>query len=184
MKTTLVIILLVASAFAQYQSPLDAAEAACGPKDVKFEVKSGAPQPAAPNKSQPGKAIVYVIEDLGQCSDCTGRSNAFSTNVANALTKVGLDGAWVGANQGNSYFFFTVEPGEHHLCINWQSRLQVRSRAFAMSNFTADAGTVYYFRERLFPGNADYSFDLDPINTDEGKYLVATSSYSIAHSKK
>jgi hypothetical protein len=182
---TFVIVLVATSAFAQistqYQSPIAAAEAACGPKNVKFEVKMGTTDPPQP---EPGKALVFVIEDLGQCPDCNNGQGGFLTNVSNAVTKVGMDGAWVGANQGNSYFFFAATPGEHHLCINWQSRLQVRSRAFAMANFTAEEGKVYYFRERVFPGEHDYSFDLDPVNSDEGKYLVATSGFSVAHPKK
>jgi len=53
-----------------------------------------------------------------------------------------------------------------------------------MANFTAEAGKVYYFRARVFPGAHDYSFDLDVINSDEGKYLVATSAFSISQPKK
>ncbi|MFZ0864900.1 MAG: hypothetical protein WB781_21515 [Candidatus Sulfotelmatobacter sp.] len=180
-ESALVLILFAASAFAQDQAALAAAEAACGPKDSKFEVKPDAghltPQP------EPGKALIYVVEDLGQCPDCEA-GNAFATNVHQALTKVGMDGVWVGANQGSSYFFFALAPGEHHLCINWQSRLETRSRAFAMANFTAEEGKVYYFRERVFPGEHNYSFDLDLVNSDQGKFLVASSIYSVSHSKK
>ena len=183
MKAALVVILFVASAFAQDQAAVTASEAACGPKAVAFTVKQDVTQHPTP-QPEPGTALVYVVEDLGKCPNCDGGSNAFSTNVNQALTKVGMDGAWVGANQGSSYFFFAVSPGEHHLCINWQSRLETRSRAFAMANFPAEEGKVYYFRERVFPGAHDYSFDLDSINSDEGKYLVASSVYSVSHPKK
>jgi len=183
MKAALVLILFAASALAQDQAALLAAESACGPKDVKFAVKQDPAQHPAP-QPESGKALIYVVEDLGQCPDCDGGSKAISTNVDQALTKVGMDGAWMGANQGSSYFFFAATPGEHHLCINWQSRLEARSRAFAMASFTTEEGKVYYFRERVFPGAHDYSFDLDPINGDEGKYLVASSVFSISHPKK
>jgi hypothetical protein len=54
-----------------------------------------------------------------------------------------------------------------------------------MMGFTAEAGKVYYIRARLFPGgNGDYSFDVDLVNSDEGKYLVASSPYSVSHPKK
>jgi hypothetical protein len=171
------------SVLAQDPAAKATAEAACGPTNIKFDVKEGAADPSP--QLRPGKALVYVVEDLGGCPDCPGQSKGFNfTNTNNALVRVGMDGAWIGANQGSSYFFFSVDPGEHHLCINWQSRLAVRSRAFAMAGFTAEAGRVYYFRERVFPGSADYSFDLDPINSDEGKYLVASSSYSVSRAKK
>jgi hypothetical protein len=67
--------------------------------------------------------------------------------------------------------------------VNWQSRLETRSRVFAMANFTAEEGKVYYFRERVFPGEG-YSFDLDLVNSDQGKFLVASSIYTVSHSKK
>ncbi|MGB6385961.1 MAG: hypothetical protein WBD25_04860 [Terriglobales bacterium] len=174
----------VVSAFAQDYAARTTAEAACGSSDVKFDVKQDATQHPVP-QPEPGKALVFVVEDLGQCSsDCGDNGKLFSNNVDQALTKVGMDGSWLGANQGSSYFFFVAYPGEHHLCINWQSRLAVRSRAFAMANFTAEEGKVYYFRERVFPGESDYSFDLDNVNSDQGKFLVASSVFSVSHPKK
>ena len=101
-----------------------------------------------------------------------------------AVTKEGLDGDWVGANKGNSYIFFFAEPGERHLCMNWQSRFEARSRVFAVANFTAEAGKTYYYRARLFPGHLDISFDLDPINSDQGKLLVASSMLSASTAKR
>jgi hypothetical protein len=67
--------------------------------------------------------------------------------------------------------------------VNWQSRLETRSRAFAMANFTAEVGKVHYFRERVFPGEGDYSFEFDLVKSDQGKFLVASSIYSGSHSK-
>jgi len=83
-----------------------------------------------------------------------------------------------------------AEAGDHHMCPNWQSNLQERSRAFAMVNFSAEAGKVYYFRARLFPGHSgdyffgDYFFDVNPVSIDEGKYLVASSAFSVSHPRK
>lgn len=151
MKAALVLILFAASAFAQDQAAVTAAQSACGPKDVKFSVKPDATQHPAP-QPEPGRALIYVVEDLGQCSECTGHGNTFLTNVSMALTKMGMDGTWMGANRGNSYLFFAADPGEHHLCINWQSALEVRNRAYAMANFTAEEGKIYYFRGESFPG--------------------------------
>jgi hypothetical protein len=117
--------------------------------------------------------LIYIVQDIGEAR-CTGC----------ALTKVGLDGTWVGANQGSSYFFFTAEPGEHHLCVNWQSRLKIKSRAFAMTSVTAEAGKIYYFRSRVVFTRADYTFDLDRVNSDQGKFLVALSAFSGSHPRK
>jgi hypothetical protein len=172
MKAALVVIIFAISALAQDQAALTAAEAACGPKNIRFDAAEDATKHPTP-QPEPGKALVYIIQDLGvvQCSEC-------------ALTKVGLDGTWMGANQGSSYIFFAADPGERHLCVNWQSRLGVRSRAFAMANFTVEAGDVYYFRTRISFSRYIYDFDLDPLNSDEGKYLLASSALSVSHPKK
>jgi len=171
MKAAFALILLTAAAVAQDQSAIAAAVAACGPKEVNFDVKTGQNQHSAPQPDSQ-KALVYVVQEFGQveCKGC-------------AVTKIGLDGAWVGANRGNSYIFFYAEPGERHLCMNWQSRFESRSRAFAVANFTAEAGKTYYYRARLFPGHLDVSFDLDSINSDQGKLLVASSALSVSTPK-
>lgn len=171
MRTMLVLVLLAGTAVAQDQSAITAAAAACGPKDVNFEVKADQNQHPVP-QSDSQKALVYVVQEFGQveCKGC-------------AVTKIGLDGAWVGANKGNSYIYFFAEPGERHLCMNRQSRFESRSRAFAVANFTAEAGKTYYYRARVFPGHLDISFDLDPINSDQGKLLVASSALSVSAPK-
>jgi hypothetical protein len=74
--------------------------------------------------------------------------------VDNAVVKVGIDGRWVGAGRGNSYLLIPAEPGDHHMCLNWQSSLEERSRAFTLANFSVEAGKIYYLRARLFPAGA------------------------------
>ena len=176
MKAAFVLILFAASAFsqaiAQDQAAITAAEVGCGPKNVKFDANQDTTQHPTP-QPETGKALVYVVQNLGelQCTGC-------------ALTKVGLDGMWLGATQGSSYVYFPVEPGERHICVNWQSRLGWRSRSLALANFTAEAGHVYYFRIRLSISRFIYSFDLDPVNSDEGRLLVASSAFSVSHPKK
>jgi hypothetical protein len=176
MKSAFVLALFFAAAgiqvVAQDQTAVAAAEAACGPKDVKFDAKQAPIQHPTP-QPETGKALVYLVQDMGevQCTGC-------------ALTRAGVDGSWLGANQGSSYFFFTTQPGEHHLCVNWQSRFQYRARAFAMAKFTAEAGKIYYFRVRFFFEKTDYSFDLDSVDSDQGKFLVASSAFSASRPKK
>jgi hypothetical protein len=52
-----------------------------------------------------------------------------------------------------------------------------------LANLTAEAGRVYYFRIRVFAFN-QVAIDLDPVNTDQGQYLVASSKMSESHPKK
>src|ERR1022692_4903336 len=76
---------------------------------------------------------------------------------AKPTVRVSLDGSWVGANRGASYFFFPVEPGEHHLCADWQSAPpSVVGRKLALSNLGAEPGQTYYLRARFVEGARIY----------------------------
>jgi len=174
-----VVVLFALSAFAQDQAAIASAEAACGPSGIQFEVSADKSQRPAP-KPEPGKALIYVVEDerrdllpcLGNCGD---------------ITKFGMDGKWLGANRGSSYFFVSVDPGEHHLCATWQkggTRAQDRT---SLLSFTAEPANTYYFRVRataMAPPTGFYSIDLEPVNHDEGQLLVAASVFSTFHQKK
>lgn len=129
MRIALVALLFAASAFAQNRSA--ALPAACGPKNVSFDLqlvdsKRKLVQP------DPGKAIVYFIQD-----------NGFMDKLQHLTLKIGMDGAWIGAYKKNSYFTVSVEPGEHHVCANVQSHFSA-GQLLALSHFTAVPGQVYY----------------------------------------
>jgi hypothetical protein len=164
------------SAFAQNAS-ISAAESACGPRGAQFIVKISPDEQHATLQPDPGKALVYVIED-----------QKFKT-VRDVTARVGVDGTWVGANRGNSYLFFSVESGEHHLCTDWISDYLPHGRLVSLNSFTAEEGKVYYFRARTTSSPSGNSFasaalDLDLVNNDEGKLLVASASLSVSQPKK
>ena len=52
-----------------------------------------------------------------------------------------------------------------------------------VGDHTAEAGKIYYLRVRVLVLN-QIAIDLDPLNTDQGQYLVATSKMSESHPKK
>jgi hypothetical protein len=181
MKTALAVILFLVglSAAAQGESPVATAEAACGPSDVEFRIKTETGQHAVA-QPDPGKALVYVILDQ-------------KFQAIRAVTaRVAMDGTWVGANRGNSYLFLSTEPGEHHLCTDWVSDFLPGGRLVSLGNFTAEAGKVYYFRARTTGGPSSYlkdsdrsaSIDLEPVNSDEGKLLVALYPWSDSQPKR
>ena len=96
---------------------------------------------------------------------------------------VAMDGAWVGANHTNSYFSVSVEPGEHHACVIMQY-LRMSQHA-ELAHFTAEAEKAYYYRTRLIPGGVGVELiELSAIDSDQGKYLVATFPLSISSPKK
>lgn len=168
-------ILLLSAAPAFSQSPAHEAQGACGPADVRFDAQTSAGKPLPP---QPGKALVYVDEVFKKVPG----------ELGNPTIRVGLDGNWVGAVRANSFTAFYVDPGDHHLCTNWQSHFKRLSREASFAGFTAEADKIYYFRTRITyqtVGTATTMLlDLEPINSDEGQYLVASSPVSTSHPQK
>jgi hypothetical protein len=168
MKIALVALLFAATALAQ--GPSVAPTAACGPDNVSFKVKLDDTQHTLA-QPEPGKARVYFIHDAG-----TWALFAYPT------TKHGLDGVWVGANHGNSYFSVSIEPGEHHLCTTLQSSI-VDDRV-ELTHLKAEAGRIYYYRTRLVLSRSVELLELEPIDSDQGKYLIASFPLSISTPKK
>ncbi len=88
-------------------------------------------------KPTQGKALVYFIHDSGG-----------APSIGYPTTKMGVDGAWVGANHNDSYFYISVNPGEHHVCAGLPTSLYEDRTELA--HFSAEAGKVYYYRTRRF----------------------------------
>jgi Protein of unknown function (DUF2846) len=177
MKTALMILLLASSALAQ-SAPAPTGTATvpgCGPADFSFSVKSdGSSHPVS--QPEPGKALAYFLQD-----DRTFESHPRPT------VKWGMDGTWVGATQADTYFYLSVDPGEHHLCAEWQSAVLINGgRPSAADHFTAEAGKVYYFRARdLYWGDvAAANVKLGRVNSDEAQLLMTQFGFSSSHPKK
>ena len=173
MKLTPLLLLLVATAFSQTKStPLNAP--GCGANNVKFSVKiDKAQHPAA----QPGKekAVIYFLED-----DSNFESNPRPT------TRLGIDGTWVGANHGDSYFYVSIDPGEHHLCASWQSWVGFHMRETgAAAHFDAEPGKSYYFRVRntWLREHGVTHVELTPVDSDEGQLLASRYAFSTSQQK-
>jgi len=139
---------------------------------VTFEVsrQKGAPAPAA---ADPDKARILFIEWIEKAGSCLG---------CQITTRVGLNGAWVGANQGNSYFSLDVAPGEQHVCTDWQSKFGVFKSKVGLTSFTAEAGKTYYYKIKVtLKQSGDYAdrdLDLMPVSEDEAKFRMKTSALS------
>jgi hypothetical protein len=186
MKIALVGILFASYALAHAQTA--APQASCGPNETQFEtrlskpqsvsVQSKSAQPASQPAPEAGKSLVYVVEVFDKAVGQFGRPTV----------RVGVDGKWIGADKGNSYLSFSVDPGEHHVCTNWQSSWKRLSKEAAFTSFTADPGKTYYFRAHIIEhggstGASNFSLELEPLNGDEGQYLVASSAQSISSAK-
>lgn len=170
MKTAVLAILLTTVAVAQTQTPPANLTAACGPAHVSFKVNLDEKQ-HAPAQPEAGKARVYFIHDAG-----TGSTLGYPT------VKLAMDGAWVGANHGNSYFSVSADPGEHHLCVTLQSSLV--GQRVELAHFTAAADAVYFYRTRLVLTRGVELLELEAIDSDQGKYLIGSFPLSVSSPKK
>ena len=119
--------------------------------------KSGHPTPIPGN----GEALIYVVQK------------------DSATTRVGADGKWIGAARRGTYFFASIDPGEHHLCaigrIGLWSHVSVRE-------LKAKPGETYYFVAGGGELLAD-EFTLNQVDADEGRRLVALAHLSAFHPK-
>jgi hypothetical protein len=145
----------------------------CGDEKVNFEVKTEK-QHAAPAAPAEGKAQIIFIQG----------ENQMVAPFHNATVRFGMDGTWVGANNGNSYFALTVDPGIHHLCANWQSVFKTLNKNIDLTSFTAEPGQVYYYVAQVTVNSQNsVSFGLSQLNADEGKYRVENSKLSTSKPK-
>ena len=86
---------------------------------------------------------------------------------------LGIDGAWAGAIRENSYFSVTISPGEHHICAALPYYREEKSAVLA--HFQAEAGRTYFYLTRYL--------ELGPVDSDEGKYLIASYLLSVSRPK-
>jgi hypothetical protein len=139
---------------------------ACGPKEPSFNVQLVRKQP--PAAPEPGKALVYFIQKA---------TGGYFT------TRVGLDGAWVGVIQHDSYIVVSVAPGEHHACAASLNRKHLEAE---LVHFTAEAGKTYYYLVYGIEPNTEYAFSAMEFfspDSDEALALIASDPQSIATPK-
>jgi hypothetical protein len=177
MKVALAIFFFAASALSQqkvrFGQPTANASPACGPARASFKVKVDDTQHVlAPPEA--GKARIYFIHEAGIPFN--------RLTLGYPTSKFAIDGVWVGADHGDSYFSASVDPGEHHLCATLQSSL-VDDRV-ELTHFVVEAGKVYFYRTRLVLSGSVELLELEPIDSDQGQYLVGFYPLSISKLKK
>jgi|SRR6185369_17478126 hypothetical protein len=176
MKTLLAVLLFATVALSQSQSEAARAAIGCGPSGTKFDVQIDKKQHPIPPPDA-DKAIIYIFQDVKRDSNVH--------NLGNTTTRVGLDGVWVGANHGKSYFFVLVNPGDHHLCVAQQTMLKASSKPGSALNLRAEAGKVYYYLAAVQEkSEAGPGVGLEAIDSAEGQSLIANSSLSISQARE
>jgi hypothetical protein len=164
------------SAYGLEQAADALATEGCGPNKVEFEVKKDKKQHPT-GQAEPGKALVYVFGDETRDADVS--------YISGPIVRLGVDGAWIGATQYQSYFFFPVCTGGHRICAGWQSSIARIAKVRIAASFSAQAGEVYYFRvvsERRL--KREPAIKIEPLDGAEGSLLIASSALSTSRTKK
>ena len=176
MKTLLAVVLFATVALSQDRPEALGAANGCGPGGTKFDVQIDRKQhPILPPEAD--KAIIYIFQDAKRDSN--------AHNLGNTTTRVGLDGVWVGANRGKSYFFVLVNPGDHHLCVAQQTMLKTSSQPGSALSLKAEAGKVYYFlTEVQEKSETGPGVELEAVDSAEGPSLIANSPLSISEARE
>jgi hypothetical protein len=168
------VLLLASPALAQSAPPALGAPG-CGPSAETFNVTTDDKVHAVP-APEPGKALLVFIQD-----------DARFVSMPRPTTRFGVDGSWVGATHKFSYFYISVDPGEHHLCASWQDHVVVGPvRSTAALHFMAESGGAYFFRAKdsWSRDRGIASVDLEPVDSDEAQVLLSNFSFSSSHPKK
>jgi hypothetical protein len=134
---------------------------ACGTQEVNFLVRTDKKQHPTPEPPA-DKALIYVI-----------RPTLFGNKIQ---TKLAVDGQWMGANRGNNYFFFSVEPGEHHFCSRSENR--------SLLTLHVEAGKTYYLQQKIDLGFWKARNEVVLLNEEEGKEGLAKCHLSIFEEKE
>ena len=167
-------LLLALHSFAQDLQATKAAQQACGRAGVAFDKKDGLEQHRALPVILPGKALVYLVQLEGtREGSCIGNCSS--------VVRFGLDGQWKGATWGNSFVSAVVDPGDHHLCVNWDTRVKKLQQVVTLKAMHAEPGRTYFFGVRTLnvggPGGAD-QLVLEPLDEDEASMLLEAYPYS------
>jgi Protein of unknown function (DUF2846) len=168
--------LFAAPVFAQEEAMTARTAAGCGADNVQYDVKTDKTQHPL-GQVPDGKALVYIFEQE--------KTNAEAFKIGAATIRVGLDGHWIGANHGNTYFYFPVDPGDHSICANWQSSIMKLAKLASAASLTAEPGQAYYFQVRVDERSHDNpNVWVEPVDPAEAKLLIASASLSNFHAKK
>jgi hypothetical protein len=167
-KVMVLLLVCAAPVFGQNAKKDFRTAAGCGPAETQFSA-SVAANPKTLTPPPAGSALVYVIE-------------VERPDDAGITTRVGLDGNWIGANRGRAYLAFEVEPGERHVCVDWQSSIESRQRLGGAAVLMAEAGKTYFFRAEVLLSGATIGHNEDmwvePVDEAEGMWLVSKAGKS------
>lgn len=129
---------------------------ACGTESVNFSAqtdKKQRPMPDAPTD----KALIYVL-----------RPTMIGYKIH---SKFAVNGDWLGVNRGNTYFFLTLEPGEHFFCS------ESENQSYLALNL--EAGKTYYLQQKVKAGIWKARTELVVMDENTGKKKLNDVNLSV-----
>lgn len=163
-------LLACAPAWASAAAPLSSG-GGCGSGTAQFSVVTDSAVLGGAPKADESRIVVY---QAGQ--------SVFSTPQ---IFRVGLDGAWSGALRDYSWQLFTVSPGVHHVCVEWESPEKKLSAETATAVVQAQAGETSYLELSIAGNSGDvttfYLFGVDP---GEGNAVAGSLPHAVALAEK
>ncbi len=142
----------------------------CGDDSVQFDAKQEKDNPVFTGPAE-GKALIVFVETM------PGEMKMQTT------ARFGVDGAWVGATKGDSYFTLSVAPGEHTVCASMQSVQSQLKKSFThVASLTAEPGKVYYFEAQITIVPLP-SLEFSQLSDAEGKYRLKAWKFGTSKPK-
>ncbi|MGB7207222.1 MAG: DUF2846 domain-containing protein [Pyrinomonadaceae bacterium] len=129
---------------------------ACGTESVNYKPTTDKKQHPIPD-APADKAMIYVM-----------RTTILGYKIH---SKLAVDGKWMGVNRGKTYFFFTLDPGEHFFCSEAENQDYLA--------LTVEAGKTYYLKQRVEPGIWKARTDLAVIDEEKAKKELADVHLSV-----
>lgn len=134
---------------------------ACGTEAVDYDAETKKDQHPTPD-APADKALVYVM-----------RTTIIGFKIH---SKLAVDGKWMGTNRGKTYFFFTLDPGEHFVCSESENQ-----DAIAL---TVEPGKTYYIQQQVKAGIWKARTKLAMLDEAKGKEELADLNLSVFTVKK
>src|SRR5262249_20422058 len=123
-----------------------------------------------------GKAMVYVIQEAGVVV-CIGGCITY---------RVGVDGVWLAANRGKSYSYFSVDQGDHNLCVSVQPGRITNIKQATAASFGAEGGKAYFFRvwKREHHDYHAEELEVEEVDSAKGSLLIGSTPLSFSKQRK
>jgi hypothetical protein len=123
-------------------------DSACGTGEKETNFSQKTDKKAHPMGEQAAdKALIYVLRP---------------TMLGYAIqTKLAVDGQWMGVNRGDSYFFFSLAPGQHYFCS--------RAENHSLLALKVEAGETYYLQQEIRMGVMKAQNELTVMNDYKAK---------------